>query len=90
MTVYFCEGVHSGGTANRAESVGDTREKSPLLLCIALRIRFIEFEEGNQPSDFAVENVSDRNAPAGEAGRRASSGSPPRATHRNADVEVGG
>jgi len=70
MAVYLCEGVHGGGTANRAERVGDTRNKSPLLLCIAVWILFVEFEEGNQPSDFAVDNVSDRNAPAGEAGAR--------------------
>ena len=69
MAVHLCEGVHGGGTTNRAEGVGDIWKESPLLLCIAVWIRFIEFEEGNQPSDFAVDNVSDRDTPTGEAGR---------------------
>jgi hypothetical protein len=70
MTVYLCEGVHGGSTANRAESVDDIWNKSSLLLCIAIWIHFVKFEEGNQPSDFSVENVSDRNAPVGETGAR--------------------
>jgi len=70
MAVYLREGVHGGGAANRAERVDDIWNKSPLLLCIAIWVHFVEFEEGNQPTDLSVENVSDRNAPAGEAGGR--------------------
>lgn len=68
MTIYLCESVHGGSAANGAESVDDTWNKSSLLLCITIWIHLVEFEEGNQPSDFSVENVSDRNAPAGETG----------------------
>ncbi len=70
MAVYLCEGVHGGSAANRTESVDDTWNKSPLLLRIAVWVHFIEFEEGNQPGDISVENVSDRNTLAGEAGVR--------------------
>jgi hypothetical protein len=70
MAIYFCEGVHGRSATNRAESVDDIWNKSPLLLCIAIWVHLVEFEEGNQPSDFSVENVSDRHAPAGEAGER--------------------
>ena len=70
MAVHLCEGVHGGGAANGTESVDDIWNKSLLLLCIAVRVYFVEFEEGNQPGDISVENVSDRNTLAGEAGVR--------------------
>lgn len=70
MAVHLREGVHGGGAANGTESVDDIWNKSPLLLCIAVRVYFVEFEEGNQPGDISVENVSDRNTLAGEAGVR--------------------
>lgn len=63
MAVYLCKGIHGGGAADRAEGVGDIWDKSPLLLWIAVWIGLVVFEEGNEPADFAVENVSDRNAP---------------------------
>lgn len=87
MVVYLCQSVHGGGAANRAESVGDIWKKSPLLLCITIWILFIEFEEGNQPGDFAVENVSDRMRVLARL-EGASRCSPPRTTYRKADVEV--
>lgn len=89
MAVYLCEGVHGGGAANRAESVDDIWNKSPLLLCIAVWIHFIEFEEGNQPSDFSVENVSDRNSLQARL-ESASRAPPPRVTAGSASIEMGG
>ena len=89
MAVYLGEDVHGGGTANRAERVDDIWNKSPLLLCIAVWVHFIEFEEGNQPGDFSVENVSDRNSLQARL-ESASRAPPPRVTAGSASIEVDG